>query len=444
MHDVLGYPAVSIPISLIMGFLLCIWSPYVSFLFAVAAMTAGDAAMFNQTRMPGLGPYLNLSDVCVLIAFASVFLDQYRRGKSIRMPHIVSLMLFALVVAVCQSFWKLGWTYETLRSFRWGMEMPVAFLLGANAVTTPGRAKALVWALFCGALLAAFQHVVFVMTLWHTKGLSMESYNIARTITFWGGCMASAFLVASVVRPTPRGYGGLLLYVMAGTAFVTTILLNLTRSLWLGTGISVPIIAFLFNRKKCWQVVSRLVIWGAIAVTILTPLMRHLVPGLDVITVINKRVEASLQSDPEARGTATRARAFRAEMQSWVEGTLIWGRGLCFFQTIRNFPDDESRYIAFGHLGYVTYLSQTGLIGLLAYGIYLPCGVVLAGRKLWLNSAEPELRYLGLLGTASIVCLSLMFIASAHFLVLGYFAPGVLYGAMWRLAGKLPEKEGVN
>jgi hypothetical protein len=70
---------------------------------------------------------------------------------------------------------------------------------------------------------------------------------------------------------------------------------------------------------------------------------------------------------------------------------------------------------------------------------------------LW-RCAEPEvLRYLGLLGVASIVCLSIMFVMSSQFLSLGAFAPGVLYGAVWAAvrgqrtespAGVVPDDEG--
>jgi O-antigen ligase len=400
--------------------------------------------MFNQTRVPGFGPYLNLSDVCVLIAFVSVFLDQYRSHESPRVPQIVSFMLFALIISTCQSFWRLGWTYETLRSFRWGLEMPIAFLLGSNMIASAQRAKSLTCALFCGAVLAAIQHGVFVMSLWQTKGLSMESYHVARTITFWGGCMASAFLVASVAWPIPRGFGRVLLYVAVRLAFLATLLLNQTRSLWLGTAASIPIVAYLFDRRNWCRSMTRVAVAGLLAVFVLAPVARRFIPGLDIIELINSRVATSLQSDPEARGSATRARAFRIEMQSWMDGTLVFGRGLCFFQAIRNYPEDESRYVAFGHLGYVTYLSQAGLVGLLAYGLCLPLGVVRAGRRMWFHSSESAVRYAGLLGTASIMCVSIMFVTSAHFLSLGYFAPGVLYGAMWRLAGELPEEQCVD
>jgi hypothetical protein len=141
-----------------------------------------------------------------------------------------------------------------------------------------------------------------------------------------------------------------------------------------------------------------------------------------------------LQYNPDlgATDTDTRKRAFEVEMDNWYHGTLVFGRGLRFFQTIEN-PEDPQKHIGFGHLGYVTYLSQLGLIGLFVYGFYFPISVIQNGLWLWRFIDLPVLRYVALLGVASITCLSIMFIMSAQFLSPGYFAPAVLYGSMWFL-----------
>jgi hypothetical protein len=137
----------------------------------------------------------------------------------------------------------------------------------------------------------------------------------------------------------------------------------------------------------------------------------------------------------------TRERALGVEMSQWWDGTLVFGRGLYFFQDVEN-SDDPAYKIAFGHLGYVTYLSQLGLVGLAVYGVCLLWEVVRRSRFLYFYSDQREVRYLALLAASSILCLSLIFVMSSHFLALGYFAPGVLYGGLWALVGTTPAMQG--
>jgi hypothetical protein len=95
--------------------------------------------------------------------------------------------------------------------------------------------------------------------------------------------------------------------------------------------------------------------------------------------------------------------------------------------------NDPEKDIAFAHLGYVTYLSQLGMLGFIIYAMYLPITVICESRSLWFRGNDPAICYLALLGGASMVFLSLMFVMSSQFLSPGFEAPGVLYGAMWSL-----------
>jgi hypothetical protein len=434
MNEVPGYPGIVVPLVLVTGVLLIFLRPYAGFLFAIAVLTAADVAMFNKTRTALLGPLLNLSDVCVLISLISLFLDKFRAKEPFHLPTIVLLMLAVLTASAIQSFWRLGWTYETIRSFRWGLDVPIALTIGANFVTSPRRARGLIAALFCGAVLAACQHMVFVATTWRTKGLTMETYGLMRTISFWAGCVPAAFLLAAVVWPLSRNRKTRIVCLLAGITFLATVFLNQTRSLWLAVIFSIPIMAFLHNRRNALRTVARIGGVGILAVVLLAVFGQRIMPGLNAFQIISQRFATFLESDPYAAGTISRENAFREEMQNWMEGTLVFGRGLCFFQTIET-PQDGPEHAAFGHLGYVTYLSQMGLLGLLAYGLLLPAWVIRNGRCLWLHGDLPEVRFVGLLSTASVLCLSMMFMASSHFLCLGYFAPAILYGGAHSLAG---------
>jgi hypothetical protein len=430
--EVLGYPSVVILVVLGVGIPLVFLRPYAAFLFATFLITAADAAMFNKTRTAMLGPFLNLADTCVLLALLALLLEKYHTKEPFRLPQIIVLMLLVLTLGVTQSLWRFGFTHNTMASVRYALDVPLAYLLGANFVTSTARARKLIGVLLCGALAAAVQHVMFVATLWRSKGPSMESYHLIRTITFWAGCMSSAFLLSGIFWKTPAGTAKKALYAAAALLFLATLLLNQTRSLWIATAAAVPVLVLTLRQGRWLRMFLRLAAACIVITASFIALCQRLLPGLDVGELAGGRITSLAAADAKISGVDTRKRAFRIEMRDWFAGTLVLGRGLGFFQ---KYPEALNRNpletVAFGHLGYVTYLSQLGLIGLLVYGLCLPLGVFRNGLWLW-RYTEPEvLRYLGLLGIASIVCLSIMFVMSSQFLGLGSFAPGVLYGAVW-------------
>ena len=420
-----------------MGILLAFVRPYVGFLFAVLLLTAGHVTMFNQTRLAGLGPYLNLSDACVLVAVAALFFDRLAAKQPVRVPEIVPLLLFVVILGAVQSFWKLGWTYESMRALRWALEVPIALFLGANMVTSADRARRLVGILLAGVLLAAIQHVAFVANIWRARSLSMETYENMRTIGFWGGCLAPAFLLTAVVWKLPSSWIRKGLWLVAGGLFLTTIFLNQTRSIWIGLTLAVPALAVLFKKRHYMASVAKVGAFGLATVVLLIFVCQQLVPGLNVASLFTDRMELLVNSKTAGVHMGTRERALGVEMAQWWDGTLVFGRGLCFFQDIENSENPAYR-IAFGHLGYVTYLSQLGLIGLAVYGLCLPVGLIRRSRFLYFHSDQRAVQYLALLAASSILCLSLIFVMSSHFLALGYFAPGVLYGGAWSLASMYP------
>ena len=386
--------------------------------------------MFNKTRTELLGPILNLSDACLAVALAAMLIDRSRSKKPIVLPRIIVVLFVVVTIAALQSLWKLGWTYDTIRAYRWALQLPLTFLLGANLVNSPQRAGKLVAVLLCGAALAALQHIAFVWNVW--RNLNLQSYDAIRTISFWGGCMASAFLATAAVWKLPLNTWKRTIFIIAGVLFLTTLFMNQTRSLWLGTAGSAFFLMVMYKKKNQilnffrFGIIALLIVMGMVFV------LKTTMPNIRILDMTVKRANDLLNDKTRKMETSTREKSFHTEMASWMDGTLIFGRGLYFFQTIKK-PRDWKRYVAFAHLGYITYLSQLGLIGLIAYGVYLPLSVILDGRWLWSYGGDPAIRYVGVLGVASIICLSIMFIMSSQLLSPGYESPGVLYGAMWAL-----------
>lgn len=428
-----SYSQLTIVLVLGLGIPLAFVRPYAAFLLAASLLTAGHVAMFNQTRLAGLGPYLNLSDACVLVAVAAFFFDRVAAKKPVQVPQIVPLLLFVVILGAVQSFWKLGWTYDTMRATRWALDFPIAYFLGANLVTSADRARKLIWILLAGALLAAVQHHLYVVHIWRSKSVNMATYEGLRTIGYWGGCMASAFLVSALAWQSPRGVWRKAFWAVAALLFIGTIFMSQTRSLWLATAAGGLCVMIVFGRGHRLRGIMRVTLPGAIVVLGGVWLCGRVMPGLSVPEVLVGRMSKLFARNTQNLHVGTRERAFHIEMDQYLHGTLIFGRGLSFFQTIPN-PKADDRNIAFGHLGYVTYLSQLGVIGLLVYGLLLPLWTFLDASRLWRYGHDPALRYLGLLGGASILCMSIMFLMSSQFLAVGYFAPAVLYGGVIALA----------
>jgi len=427
-----GYPQFAIFAVLGLGIPVAFLKPYWSFLFSVLLLTAGSADAFNQTRTSYLGPFLNLSDACLLVALAALFFDKFKGGKPIFVPLVIALLLFVLTIAAYQSFWRFGLTYETLRACRWAVSLPIAFFVGANLVTSPRRAKMLVAVLFCGAVFAAVQHLAFATSIWQSRSLDMETFNRMRTISYRSGGMMSAFLLATLVWGIPSKTWEKWLCLAGGVLFVASILLSQTRSVWLAAMGSIPCLLILFRGERRITEVIRFAFVALVVIVAASFLCRRAMPGFDIVDMVNRRMEILGDPIKNPAGFGTRARTFNVEMNEWYDGTLILGRGLSFFRAIDN-SEDPRFHVAFGHLGYVTYLSQLGIIGLLVYGVFLPFSVLRRGLWLWSNSSASSFRYVGLLGGASIIYLSIMFLMSSCFLGLGYEAPGVLYGALWSL-----------
>jgi len=430
-----GYPPYTILLVLGLGLPLALLRPYWAFLGVVLFVTAGHVSMLNQTRAPGLVPLLNLMHSCMLVALLACFFDRVGGRKPIWMPPIVGLMVSVIAVATVQTVWSSGWRPETMQACRGALDFPLAYFLGANMVTSEGRLRKLIHVLVAGTLLASLQHVSVAANIWRTKSLDMESYNVMRTIGFWAGCMPSAFLAAAAIWPMPRRIMTRILAVVAGLLLLASLFLNQTRSLWLATILAAGFVVALFKKRNRVKTVLVLGVSFVILFSVLGWLGQIFLPGISVFEIAADRADDLLHNDVHI---GTRARSFVAEMTQWCDGTLIFGRGLSFFDAIEN-SEDSSRHIAFNHLGYVTYLSQLGIIGFLVYGMCLPLGVLRNGLWLWRNGESGTLCYLALIGTASIICLSILFSMSGHFLLRGYEPTGVLYGAMWALAKRSPD-----
>ncbi len=289
-----SYPQFAIFVVLGIGIPLAMLKPYKAFLLVVLLLTAGNAATFNQTRTVTLGSYFNLSDACVLIALTALLFDSLYGRKPLRLPQVVPLLLFVLSIAACQSFYRLGWTYETARAYRWGLQMPIAFLIAANLVTSEARAKQLLGVLLCGAILAIMQHLFFISRVWSLRSLNMQNYRLIRTIAYKGGGMSAAFLLTGLIWKVPTGILKKGLYVIAGVLFLATLLLAQSRSVWFATAGAVPCLLVLFKRRNRVMNVIRFGLIAILIVFVTTWVVQYLMPGFDLLDMTTHRIKLLL------------------------------------------------------------------------------------------------------------------------------------------------------
>jgi hypothetical protein len=121
-----------------------------------------------------------------------------------------------------------------------------------------------------------------------------------------------------------------------------------------------------------------------------------------------------------------RLSAFKFEMEAWLSGTLFFGRGLSFFALM------PGEFVAWGHLGHITILSQLGIVGLVVYSYYLPLAIIKLSKKLWKHAAN-EVKFLALLAGITMIWHWICFIMSSSFLG-QYPVAGIMFGAVWRQA----------
>ena len=432
--EIVGYSPILIFITLTVGLILAVLRPYEAFLLATLLIGGGDTHKFNMTRTGLLGPYFNLTDACVVVAFAALMFDCLSSKKWVRLPLMVMLILLVLYIAALQSFINIGLTYETLRALRWAIQFPLAIFLAANFVTDSRRVRLLVGTLLATAMTSVILHLLYITNVRSSLALSMGNYHVVRTISFMSGMLAPTFLLSGTVWRLPRKNLFKIILFVVGGLLLMSIVLNQTRSVWIATIAAVPFILLIFQQSRRIPSLFRFATIMLAVVIITVVITRWFVPEIDFGDMVKSRLYVLSDTVASDGSVGTRARGLKVEMRSWFEGTWILGRGLYFFQTLdQGDPNIPNSWIGFGHLGYVTYLSQFGLIGIFVYGIYLPFYVIRDSRHVWFSDCLPAERYVALLAGSCMIFYSILFIMSSSFLGLGTFVPGILNGAVWNL-----------
>lgn len=377
------------------------------------------------TRTAELGGFFNLYDACLLVAFLAFVWD---RKPQLVIPAPFLALFGVLIMGLLNSGFLLGFAYEVLRAFRWAISTPLMLLFSANLVWGEKRVRALLLTLLIGVCLAEIQHLLFA---WRVEG-EQQLGETTRTLDFqmatsyiW--LLAGPYLVAGVV---PHVW----LQSTLGGLFLVGNLAHQTRSIALGFLGGLVGYYFWFLRGPQayrWQRTKRLLFIG-LAGVVLT-----LMFGLSgLFSDYAQRFSDTFSHKIQKTGLQSRQQTFYLEMNDWFKGNILIGRGLAYFRIHGRSVEETGA--ALGHLGYVTYLSQLGIIGLVVYGFYFPLTVLFKARQLMQRAnIPPAISYLAALTGACFIISPLIFIFSGSFLQMMY-VPGILAGStygVW-LAGR--------
>lgn len=416
------YPVVLLYFVLAVGTVLALFRPYKAFVFVCCGVSALNLDLANNTRTV-LGPYFNLLDafIFVMILALMVFLFATRQPLIIPRPFIWLVIVWS--IGTVGGIWLLGWRYEAIRSCRWALNFPLALLVAANFVRNEKRSDDFVLALFFGALLGSIQHITTSLILFQ----SLRNYSAIRDIGFLFSPI-TPFLIAATNQSFFKGKREIFRYIwyVAISLFMLSLLLNQTRSTWISVTVASIILAVLLKHKGF--IIH--ILYVAVPLLVVLFLIVPWVTPLNPTDIISARYNTLADESMREYTTKTRWADIEAETQAWLEGNWLFGRGFAYFYADRWVWSYDEKEVAWAHVGYVTYLAQLGLLGLIIYGFYVPLAGIRAGRGLYFQCSEGASRRLALLGLSCFIVNAVQFAMSSSYLQPQMVIPGLLLGAV--------------
>ena len=428
-----------VPVVAVVGIILTFYRPYGAFLFATLMWGIIPHESNVLVRTPEVS--LNLLDIYLGISLAAFWADEKKHTKmwlpiKIRLPIIAITIIGILVLGFYQSLFRYENPYISLRFLRWTISLPIYFILAANMVNNSQRLKKLLWVLLITATVASIQHIIFLVLTRQSINIDTES-NLLRNITFLKGqeiwIIVGPFLYARHIVNLP-------LQISLGILFLISFVAQQTRSIAIGASFTMFVYYAWFLRNslalKLKQFIPTIIIF-ALSITLL-----GLLSFGKVATGYLDRL-LDLTSN-EVQDISTRKSAIDQETKDWIEGNILFGEGLGYYQRhgfgSRDSSGKEATVgdvggIAFGHIGHLSYLSNFGVLGFLVFSIWLPFSVIFNARKICNDvKYKPEERYL----SAFTGCYFI-----ANLLIIPFFSsgmlspytsfPGILGGTIWAI-----------
>ena len=409
-------PEAAILIVLGVGCVLAVFRPGAAYLSAVFLSIALPIPTMTFTRLNAVGAYFNLYDACAVVVVGAVGSEIIRRRRVPKVAAVTWGMLASVVLGACITANSFGWSYETLRALRWALNVPLFAIAGSVMLSDRRYDKGLLIALLMGALCAEVQHLYFVArtdaiyTGKHLGDIRSSMFQLSKSHA-WLLAGPLSFSGTWLVTIANLGVGGLFL-----TAAITT----QTRTVALGLAGGLLIYGWWFVRPD--REARKRYVMGVIIVFAVTSLV--VVPGLGLGGTVESFTDrlrgvgarASMDESAWARWVA-----LSIESGDWMNGSvdaILFGNGLGYFdQKYYVSSGDLSNAVAFGHVGYVTYLSQLGVCGFVIYACWFPAVVLKNAYGLYSRTARGITKHLIALAAATFIYDAVSFVFSGHYLV---------------------------
>jgi hypothetical protein len=153
-----------------------------------------------------------------------------------------------------------------------------------------------------------------------------------------------------------------------------------------------------------------------------------------------ERVVYSLQNIGSDETARTREKAMAKELSDWSEGNMLFGEGLYYHQRYDRQKKTKSVVtqtgIGFGHLGYVNYFSQLGIIGFLVYALWFQFVMLRCAKKVFMSCKDLPWTTHAAAFTGTILIFQglICFMSSSVYLSHSAVVPSILTGTVWAVS----------
>jgi O-Antigen ligase len=433
-----------LPIVLLSGIILSIYRPYVGFLFSILVPLSFGTNTLLNAKIPGLSLF-TLYDISFFTTILSWLNERGKKNKKSELKgkvnteayKMASVIIIVLLMGALQSLLRYDAPYLTFRSIRWAINIPILIVIASELVTTRKRVGALLLVLLLGDVFSSIQHLLW-LSYQGSIFSSQDQAQAFRNISFLRGqtgWLATGFFYVKGKIANPS------LQIFAFALFFVVFITQQTRSIGLSVILSFIITLVFFKKRIKLTGVFQLMLVMAILLIIISTILNATGFG-NFMTSYIERTSGTSFDDSSTSDTISRINAFRIETADWISGNPIIGQGLFYYQRygygFGGITDEGIiENVAYGHLGYIIYLSQLGIIGFIVYGLWFPISILIKSSKvIKLYQDIPSFQYLGILTVTSFTQSMIGFILSSSFLNPYLIIPGVLAGSIYGISKK--------
>jgi hypothetical protein len=417
-----GYPEFTIYAVLTVGVFLALLRPYWAFLGLIVLFSSLQVYGAVYTRTSLFGPYMNLYDALFLVGLVVVISDP--KSKPLVLPRPVLWVLIILLIGFTQTAMLHSVNYQVVRALRWSLSFPLAFFIGANMVVDQDRAKTYLYAIIIGAAigsLASFVDYKYIVA-------AEADQEAARLATAEKG-LTIYLMVAAILQPffKDRKRSVQLLWAGALILFASCVLFGQWRATFLAIIIAVVALPLLLGKLHYYVRITK---FSLIGVPLILLFLVLAFPKIEISSFFDRYGTKIDDYSLKNKLNISRYNQIEADLALWYDSNWLTGRGLSFSSFVKG---TRNKIISWGHVGYTSYLSNLGLIGLFIYGFYIPFKMFGSSKRLYTENAEWSIHLLGLLGCVTVIMFTVLSCTSSSYLSPLAHNIGFLYGAIWTL-----------